>query len=110
MDDPIHIINPRTGYTFCNQGLANLTLPLQAITMWDLQQSQVDNWKGCWTCLRGSDRYDNMILDRDYRDCISYAAIMFDDPGDWGGAMFELSPAEIISWHWEEIYETAKKS
>ena len=109
-DDAIHIIDPRTGYTFCEQSLANLLSPLQAITMWDLQQSQFDNWKGCWTCLRGSDRYENMILDRDYRDCIAYAAIMFDDPGDWGGAMFDLSPAEIISWHWEEIYETTKKS
>lgn len=52
-----------------------------------------------------------VAIDRDLRDCIFYAWIMFgDDAGDLGGAMFELSPPEIIGWVWDEqLYASARR-
>lgn len=42
------------------------------------------------------------LLDRDLRDCVFYSDLLFDDGGEAGVAMFELSPAEIIRWRMEQ--------
>jgi hypothetical protein len=47
-------------------------------------------------------------LDRDIRDCYTYAYVMGFDP-DYGGAMFELGPMEIVSWAWELQFDPERK-
>lgn len=56
------------------------------------------NWK------TAEDREFEAYLDRDFRNCVTYA-YMLDLPGDpWeaGGAMFEVGPMEVLSWDYHD--------
>lgn len=46
------------------------------------------------------------IEDRDMRDCIVYAAIMFGFYGSrsLGGAMYEVGPTEVVAWEWQREF------
>jgi len=102
-DKTIHVIDPRhPDLTFCKQPKDNVH---NAVLMRELQEQ----WWQCFDCRVGADKLFMAILDRDLRDCCNYAAIMFDDPGDLGGAMFELGPADIIRWEWERFFGNPAK-
>ena len=59
--------------------------------------------------VKEADRIFLGMLDRDLRDCVAWAWIMgFEEP-DMGGAMFELGPAEIIRWEWEQFFGNPAK-
>lgn len=49
-----------------------------------------------------SEREFHAYLDRDFRDCVVYAWLM--GYSDFGGAMFELSPMEVVRWQMEERF------